>query len=975
MNPLDPDRFNEFFEQVHGVSPFPWQQRLAEQVTSLQLGPGCWPEALALPTAAGKTACIDIAVFALACQANLEPDIRTAPRRIFFVVDRRIIVDATYERAVRLASMLKGAKDGIVREVADNLRCLVRDDGSDEIDPLTVLRMRGGTYRDDRWFSSPLQPAVVVSTVDQLGSRLLFRGYGPSHYMWPVHAGLACNDSLVILDEAHCANPFGQTLRSVIQYRQWTTEHDSILTAPFCVTLVSATPPGGVEGQFTAEEEDRRHNVLGPRIACPKPARLVQVRAIRNEASSLQWPGRIATEAIKLLSDDRKVIGIIVNRVATAKAVHHALLDLGHQSLLLTGRMRPLDYDYSLEHLEGMKTGGSREGLGNRFVVSTQTLEVGADLDFDGLVTECASLDALRQRFGRLNRAGRWIEARASILGRSDQAGKGRVDPIYGEALSRTWEWLQQEACEGEVDFGVEAFEKLLPTNSEDRQKLLRALSAPAPDAPIMMPSHIDAWAQTSPTPEPDPDVSVFLHGPDQGAPDVQVCWRADLPQHCRESDAVDIISMCPPVSAECIPVPISIVRSWLAGNDDSARDLSDLAGMSYETDSTGAANRSVLIWRGPEDSGLAASRPRLRPGDTLVIPTALGGWDSLGHIPEERDIDIGDEAHLKSRGIPLLRLHRDTLQQWPECPAKDKLRSMAQDASDMEDVNEFRQLLEEVVEHVQTPDWLTQAALAWVEDPRPKMLSHPGGGLVLRGSRKMRDLGHETGTPTDEDDTYSATVEVSLQDHLDGVTSWAKRFARGVGLPDDLAQDITMAAQFHDEGKADPRFQALLHGGNPWAAEASGALLAKSGSIPLTRREHRRACRESGFPMGGRHELLSVRMVESAKGLLESANDPDLVLHLVASHHGRCRPFAPVVKDSLPQEVEDARFGHAMFATSPTLLDRLDSGVPERFWRLVRRYGWWGLAWLEALLRLADHSRSEEERTCGVERPGRDAE
>ena len=292
---------------------------------------------------------------------------------------------------------------------------------------------------------------------------------------------------------------------------------------------------------------------------------------------------------------------------------------------MLTGRMRPLDRDKLFE--EKLKPLLSNaEGTPPKFVIGTQCLECGADFDFHALVTECASLDALRQRFGRLNRVANRPAAKAVIVIRGDQVEpkekEDDCDPVYGNSLPDSWKWLHDHA-DGKmedgvawIDFGVSSIRNKW---EETPAKIHAEVTAPSSDAPVLFPAHLDCWVQTNPVPAPDPDPALFLHGPKKpGQPDVQVVFRRDIGE---DTDKwADIVSLCPPSSSEAVPVPISVFREWLAG-EEIDDDSGDVEGEGSDAAQEEPVVRSALCWRGPEQSRLAKKGDKISPGRRVRGP------------------------------------------------------------------------------------------------------------------------------------------------------------------------------------------------------------------------------------------------------------------------------------------------------------------------------------------------------------------
>lgn len=1055
--------FDEFFRELwQGKDPFPWQAALARWVEEK----GRWPETISVPTSAGKTAVIDVAVYALACGWT------AAATRIFFVVDRRLVVDEARERAdgIRDAIATKPA----LKPIRDALekRC-----GSDQF--LHVSTMRGGMPLETAWATSSIQPTVCLTTVDQLGSRLLFRGYGVSPKMAPIHAGLAATDSLIILDEAHLSEPFRQTLARLKDYRseRWCNE---MVGKGLQVTSMSATLHSGMRSDSTHFEfresylpDERPSEALRRRLEASKLTKLVTVGkasdslwkrpAQSNKSEMYRWrqqePQRLAaleSECLELarealtLANLPQVIGVILNRVNSARSVFQRIrawnADNGDTAdvILLTGRSRPIEREAVVaKYWERIRAGRTRDGS-NRpvFVVATQCIEAGVNLDFDALITELASLDALRQRFGRLDRFGDFQNAHAWIIARADHAKDGG-EAIYGTAAMQTFTLLddlvarrleaalanEKLAAKARLDRAKEEGKRLkedaatqakplrdkgekqavkdaanaratvlMETVKAENQRTLQAVAhaggcvdlgisalelpsdlaryVPEPRrAPTLMPAHLDFLAQTNPHPTPDPDPVIFLHGLQTEPEGVSIVWRADLPQ---DMDGWgETLSLLPPTSAEALSLPIYAAKEWLAGK--TIEGMADVEGAPVSENvsrPSGQLRHRGLIWRGKTKRPVLLrdgdDLSHLKPGSVLVVHASAGGVDEFGWNPGSRAParDLADIALSRQRARSTLRLHSALVFSWldseqaPDPDAQAELACAVCEARPATDDDLATGVDSEKIERALT--LLRQSGLVRgeIRELAAKLIAATamskafpdGWGWICSGCKAP------SSAPVllwEDEDSSLEEEQRTLEDHAKDVAKVLELWLKQIALPGSIGPTLAAFPPLHDIGKADPRFQDFLCGG---PMESDGQpVRAKSGEGELTRAEIRERWKACGLPDRWRHELCSLDLLEANPGLLDRVPEKrrPLLRHLIGTHHGFGRILPPVIENAGAPVIERELSGQLCRVATRHDWHRLDSGWIDQFAGLQRQFGWHGLAWLEAIVRLADHVAS----------------
>ena len=876
-----------------------------------------WMAEIGVPTGLGKTACLDIAVWWLASQADRPPRRRTAPTRIWWVVNRRLLVDSTADHARRMAEALRDpaaaqlddADRQVVEKISDRLRSLWVDASGA---PLDVISLRGGIA--SRSPTDAARPTIVLCTLPMYGSRLLFRGYGSRRLS--VDAAMAGTDSLVLLDEAHLAPHLKTLIPALADCHPNAREFLGGGRARPQLVSLTATGDAGASERFDLEADDEAHAIVRERLDAVKPLRL-------RVAGAGDVTKHLVDAALELIDATPQPVTCLVfaNSPRTARSAFDLLQKArslaGADVLLLTGLAREREAQRIRKQILDADTGmaaGRSTGTRARHlvVVATQTLEVGADVDAECLVTEACGVRALTQRLGRLNRIGRFHHARATYVHfpppkRRGAKGTAETWPVYGSEPATVLERLQAARSEnGSVNLSPRVIGGILGLPGDDPGR-----------APEVLPGLLWEWAKTTTPPDGEAPVEPYFSGIAAPRLSVSLLWRAHVPATGKRlwPRATD---------REAIDVPLNDVRESLT-DEEICRIGSD--GVTVET----------------------VRADDLRPGNRLVLPTDRGLMDEFGWNPSCRDPIV--DASVQDLGLPLdaaaiKRLCSLALEQLTATALGDV------DDADLVDESDRAHALEEIVALIRgapaPAGWERNEWASYTDALTPRLL-RPRNEVPRLPVRRTREE-----APIDDFDEFSlGPAAVELERHGNAVGRRAQMVAERLGLPPDLLRMTVLAATLHDIGKADPRFQRWLSPGN----RQQGPLLAKS-ATPRHLWEGKRL--QAGWPRGGRHEELSARLVRAWLDRVPDWGEPmehDLLVHLVISHHGKGRPLVAPAIDGTSATVRTTVEGVAVEADAD--LGVTDWGQPARFRRLDTYLGPWGLALLEAVVIRADHAVS----------------
>src|SRR6185312_9336013 len=766
-----------------GGRPLSWQRRLYEQWLRDDV-----PAEIDIPTGLGKTM-----LMAVWYAARLENP--RLGRRLVYVVDRRTVVDQASDVARKMAEA-------------------VRDLGQPEI---AISTLRGQHADDRRWTEDPAQIAIIVGTIDLIGSALLFSGYRSGFKRRPLEAGFLGQDAMLILDEAHLSLPFETLVGAIGADGRFQKAADgSPQGEPLRVVSMSATKArsGALTGQFCLEldgtgdlsAEDAADPVVAERYNAPKK---LTVQRVGAKASIVAALAQSAIElAVRPEALGRRIV-IFTRRPEDAGAIAKILRQ--HQPAaggdparekrpfansveVLVGTMRGFERNHLVckpvmqRFLDADEDLGSDAATRPAFLICTSAGEVGIDLNADHLVGDAAPLDSWIQRLGRVNRRGK-AEADVWMLLPAEPPEKTSLDRACSSASA---------LFSSGMDVSPRAIRAILAGLCEEQ---LRGALSPVPGTVPLTTILLDTWSMTTIKGRIPgrPEVEPWIRGADAEIPPTTIAWRAELDIPGFASLDVETVEewfdahrLLAHETLQ-LPSPVAgaqLAERWSLLTEDAKAELDSATVVIERAGETSVFSPQLFFERlAREERSAGASFASIRHA-TVVLPAAFGGLSPEGTFDPRADAaSIGDE------------------------PART---AKSADVADLGPIARTRSLRFGDGE----PCILGTASRAPERPSRfeVKLFLDDGEVSLLSETPKWERL-------------ESGSQRQSLGTHVSLVRGAADALAARLNLPLSLARVLSLAADWHDHGKNREFFQRTVDGkvsagGPPWA----DATIGKSG-------------------------------------------------------------------------------------------------------------------------------------------------
>ena len=545
-------------------------------------------------------------------------------------------------------------------------------------------------------------------------------------------------------------------------------------------------------------------------------------------------------------------------------------------------------------------------------------------MDADHMVCDLVAWDRMVQRLGRVNRRG---DGNAQVYvydtGSLD-AKSNETDLAPSQDMLRQTRGLIENLppMESGYDASPDAIRKL--KHRTDAATIAKAFT-PVPLRPAITRPLLDAWAMTSLREHTGrPEVAPWLRGWVDDEPQTAIVWRAHLPvptdteerRRRWEREAGKYFEAAPPHLLEKLETETYRAADWLAARVKKR-------------------HKSALAEKHAREKSEKANEEAWIPEQIVAMTlNAAGDLDKTFSLQALYDLDKK-------------RLHRELV-----------AKTLVVDGK-LGGLNDG--MLEP--RHDGAPNWLAdelrapsdkkEPIIAWCVESEERRLEKDDAEqknvtqepfkdwrrihrFILRRTPKIEEslqvLKYKQAHSTEE--ARSVDKKQSLEAHQECAAQEATALANNLELPKRYAKLLALAARLHDEGKRAERWQRAFRAPNDDVyAKTEGPV-------------------NPSLLDGYRHEFGSLPYAEQDDEFKTlPQDDQDIVLHLIAAHHGNARPTIRIEGcDHAP----------------PSQLKEQACEVALRFERLQRRWGPWGLAWWETLLRAADQKASKQNQAKG---------